>query len=494
MKIFIALFSGTLLLTSCSKWLDVKPQSQVAATDLFDSQEGFEEATNGLYSRCSQQAAYGDELSFGFLDVLAQNYYIDFHDYQHYVQTSIYNYKDAYFISRKDTVWTGLYNAIANSNLILDNIENGKKLLTPVDYGVIKGEALAMRAYLHFDLLRMFAPSYGNNPSAPAIPYVTAFSNKVTPLSTVSQVLTLVLQDLNAAKGLLKPVDPILSAGYIIDYPWNSTSTTAPPTRSTEQSNASLFLQNRRNRLNYYAVCGELARAYLYMNKQDSALSNALEVINSKKFPWTDPGDFTNPDPQNVDRILYKELLFSWYIPTLGKTLVNRFAQPVGLYLDQTGGTNLYQTNGVGGADTRYKEWLSPLTDANGQWLTVAKYKRDPDTNRHPLLAPALRLSEVYYIAAECSYDANPSQAMGYVDSVRFHRGIPDPLTATGKQDFLNQLLAEARKELYGEGQIFYMFKRMGLPITSPSGIGHPATNNIFVLPLPNSEIEYGGR
>lgn len=494
MKIFVALFSVVLLCSSCSKWLDVKPQSQISASDLFDSQEGFEEALNGVYSRCSQPPAYGDELSFGMLDVLAQNYYMVPNDYPHYLQTSLYNYQDIYFVSRKDTIWGSLYNAIANCNLILGNIETGKKLLTSTDYGIIKGEALAMRAYLHFDLLRMFAPSFANNPAAPAIPYVVDFSDKVTPLSTVSAVLTDVLQDLNNAKALLKPVDPILSPAYIIDYPWNSTSPSAPPTTSTEQSNPSLFLQNRRNRLNYYAVCGELARAYLYMNKTDSALSNAQEVINSNKFPWTAVGDFTNPDPQNVDRILYKELLFSWYIPTLVTTLQNRFNQNVGLYLDQAGGSNLYQTSGVGGADLRYKEWFNPATNSDGSWLYLVKYSRDVDTNRHPLLAPALRLSEVYYIAAECSYDANPTQAMAYVDSVRFHRGIPDSLVSAGKQDFLNQLVGEARKELYGEGQIFYMYKRLGIGLTTPSGIMEPATNNIFVLPLPNNEIEYGQR
>jgi len=488
MKILISLILSVLFLVSCSKWLDVKPQSQVSAEQLFSSQAGFEEALNGVYTRCSQPGEYGDELTFGFLDVLAQNYSIPppTQDLQNYLQTSIYNYGDINFISRKDTVWSGLYNAITNCNLILANIEQGKKFLSTVDYGIIKGEALAMRGYLHLDLLRMFAPSYASNPNAPAIPYVTDYSDKVTPLSTVSGALALIIQDLDSAKGLLRPVDPILNPGYIVGYPgYDST---------TEQNNPSLFLQSRRTRLNYYAVCGTLARAYLYMGDQKDALSNALEVINSKKFPWTSASDFMSPNPQTRDLVMYKELLFCWYIPTMKLTLQNRFVDGVGSYISAGGGANLYQTGGIGGTDVRYKEWFQPKSANGASWLDVIKYSRDVDTNLVPIVAPALRLSEMYYIAAECTYDANPVLATSYLDAVRNTRSVYAPGPPINKQDFLNQLVQEARKEFYGEGQIFYMYKRLNMPIVTPSGISYPANNSIFVLPLPNNEIEFGNR
>src|SRR5581483_5405214 len=108
-------------------------------------------------------------------------------------------------------------------------------------------------------------PSYANNPGAPAIPYITDLSDKVTPLSTVSGALALIIRDLDSAKKLLEPVDPILGSGYIVGYASDHTA--------TETNNPSLFLQSRRTRLNYYAVCGTLARAYLYENDQADALS-----------------------------------------------------------------------------------------------------------------------------------------------------------------------------------------------------------------------------
>jgi hypothetical protein len=479
----------TLLFSSCKKWLDVQPVSQVAAEDLFSTQAGFEEALNGVYTRGSQKDLYGGELTFGFPDVLAQNFFIDpSNDPMSYLQTSLYNYTDGNFLYRKDSAWKGLYNVVANCNLILQNIDSKKSLLSAVDYGIIKGEALAMRAYTHFDVLRLFAPSYTIGASTNAIPYVTQFSNKVTPLSTVSGILTQVIRDLDSAKILLKPVDPILSPAYTVWYFNNDTS--------TEQSASSLFLQERRHRLNYYAVCGELARAYLYMNDKQNALSNAMEVISSHKFPWTVLANFTNANPQEVDRILYNELVFAWYIPAMSQNLITQFGSDlVSLYMTQSMGANMYETTTpAGGDDQRIKQWFKPISDQTNQRYDLVKYSRDVDTNRHPLMAPAMRLSEMFYIAAECMYASNPQQAMSYVDSVRNHRAINPSFSATSEDDFLNQLVKEARKEFYGEGQIFYMYKRLNRGIVGPSGIVNPPTSKTFVLPLPNDEIEFGGR
>lgn len=489
MKIFIGIICCALFLTSCKKWLDVKPESQVSKDELFSTPQGFEEAMNGVYSRCSEANLYGRELTFCTPDVLAQNYAIQGRDPLSYLQTSLFNYFDQNFITRKDSIWLGLYNAIANCNIILTNIEKGKSLLSETDYALIKGEALGMRAYLHFDVLRLFAPAPATNPSAAVIPYVTEFSNKVTPLSTVSAALTSIIQDLNAAKDLLKGNDPILDGGYLVGYPSN------PSDGSSEQSNRQLFLQNRRHRLNYYAVCGELARAYLYNNDRPNALKNAQEIIDSRKFPWTDQADFINVAPEQIDRILYKELVFAWYIPNQMKQLQTLFETDInGFYLNVNDGQSIYETGGVGAFDLRYKQWFRVRTDASGSRLNLQKYVRDADSNRHPLVAPALRLSEVFYIAAECLYDNDPAKARAYVDSVRMHRGIVTAMTATSKDDFLSQLVKEERKEFFAEGQIFYLYKRLNRPIVGQSGQIYPVGNNVFVLPVPDDEKEFGNR
>lgn len=485
-KLFLIITAG-LLLTSCKKWLDVKPQSQIEKDELFNTQSGFEEALNGIYSKCTSVSAYGTELTCATPDVLAQNFSIAPQDYLSYLQTSLFNYQDPIFMQRRDQVWQNLYNAIANCNLILENVETHKSILSAVDYAVIKGEALGLRAYIHFDLLRLFAPSFASSPTAKAIPYVKDFSNTVTVSSTVTDVLTDVITDLNDAKTLLKPMDPILDKAYIVGYPGDG--------QSTEENATALFLQNRRHRMNYYAVCGELARAYLYMNKQPEALTNALEVINSGKFPWTNIADFISSDPQTVDRILYKELVFGWYEPVMQGNLVTLYGGGItSLYIEQNAGNTVYETGGVGGEDLRFKEWLKPVSDISGNRYELQKYVRDKDVNKHYLMAPAIRLSEMYYIASECTYDTDPARATAYIDSVRFHRGINTTLTVSGKEEFLTELTKEARKEFYGEGQLFYMYKRLNRNIVGLSGIIYPASDKLFVLPLPIDEIDYGNR
>ncbi|MHA4810057.1 RagB/SusD family nutrient uptake outer membrane protein [Flavitalea flava] len=485
-RLTIYLLPLALLTTSCKKYLDVKPQSQVAAEALFTSPQGFEEALDGIYTRCSQGDLYGTEMTMGLPDVLAQDWMVTPNEdyWLNYLQSMLYNYKDQNFISKKDGIWNGLYNAIANDNLLLQYADS-VKILSASEYSLIKGEALALRAYMHFDALRLFAPSYLTGAGTAAIPYVTSFSNKVTPMSSVADVIRQTLKDLNDAKALLRTVDPILNAPYTVGYPSDTSSETISP---------NLFMQNRRNRLNYYAVCGELARVYLYMNDKTNALSNALEVINSRKFPFTKQSDLINPDDRLKDRILYKELLFSWYIPTMNVTLINYFGvngtstNGNALKMTTDMGNQVYETAGAGAADLRFKHWFKP-TDL----LYLVKYSRDPQTNRDSLVAPALRLSEMYYIAAEASYSIDPVKAVSYVDTVRAARGV-DPMQVSTQTDFMTQLIREARKEFIGEGQIFYMYKRLNMGIVGPTGIVNAPTDRVFVLPLPINEIQFGGR
>lgn len=488
MKNFIWFAIVVLTFSSCKKWLEVSPVSQVSEEELFKSAEGFEEALSGVYTNCTNMNLYGFELTGGLPDALAQNYSIPGDDWLRYKAIVNYNYNDRYFIAKKDTIWSGLYNAIANCNLLLKNIESNGDILTTDRRQLIKGEALALRGFLHFDLLRLFAPSFKSNPGADGIPYVTEFSNQVTELSKVSDVLTKIAADLEQAKQLVRPFDPIVSAGYKVGY-----NTDDP---STEESSSSLFLQNRRHRLNYYAICGELARVNLYMENKADALTNALEVISSNKFPFTSGSDFINSDVKKRDRIMYKELLFSWYVPQLKDTLSNRFnIGPKSLYVEKNTCETMYEISGAGGDDNRFKYWYVPGGGGSYQWYELQKYKRDIEANKHYLVMPAIRLSEMYYIASECAYDTNPVSALLYLNTVRKNRGMQTDASVNNKEELLNELVKEARKEMFGEGQLFYMYKRLNRTITGQIGGSNiPASNKVFVLPLPDNEIEFGHR
>lgn len=479
-------------LSSCSKWLDLQPESDIDKAILFTTEEGFKEALLGIYTRCSRTDLYGKELTIATPEVLAQNYTITNIDSYRYLQTQNYKYNDANFIQRKDNIWKGLYNGIVNANLILEEIDAKQRIFSGDNYRLIKGEALALRAYLHFDLLRLFGPAFSVNSQAESIPYVTSYSNKVTKLSTVAAVMDSVIKDFEQAKELLAN-DPIRAKSYVIGYP-----TVSDTLKNTELSNSSLFLQNRRHRLNYYAVCGSLARVYLYKGDKPSALLNVNAVIDAKKFTWTNATDFMAVDDNKKDRIFYKELLFGWYIPNLNNDYNGGFFTEgnSGMHLSQDDTRAIYETSGPGATDMRYSQWFTSGVD---NISIINKYKRNAfsDTfsaNLHYLMAPAIRLSELYYIAAECTYGTDPAKAASYVDEVRTHRGIGAKVQVSNAAAFQQELLKEYRKEMYAEGQLFFAYKRLNTAIAGLEGRTIPTNQQIFVWPLPDDEIIYGQR
>src|SRR5262245_18371801 len=95
-----------------------------------------------------------------------------------------------------DNIWGRMYNVLGNVNNILDNIDKDKAIFTGSNYEIIKGEALAMRAFIHMDLLRLFAST---DLTKLAIPYVKTLNTKVTARSTGTEVIANILEDLSSA-------------------------------------------------------------------------------------------------------------------------------------------------------------------------------------------------------------------------------------------------------------------------------------------------------
>ncbi|RZK79124.1 MAG: RagB/SusD family nutrient uptake outer membrane protein, partial [Pedobacter sp.] len=235
---------------------------------------------------------------------------------------------------------------------------------------------------------------------------------------------------------------------------------------------------------------------YLYKGDQANSLLNAKEVIDSKKFPWTKQVDFFNLSSSQRDFSFYPEIITGWFVPKSKDLVRDLFWVDFPVYAPSiTQKDIIYEKGSVGADDWRFRQWFVdvPSSTSAGRAIFIKYYwNGDPVRNMHPVLAPAIRLSEMYYIAAEASFDTNPVQATAYVDSVRFHRGIgteiPKSIT---KGDFIKKLVEEARKELYGESQIFFMHKRLNRDIINVNGMIYPASDKIFVFPLPLDELGY---
>ena len=169
--LFILLFP-LFMLSGCSKWLDVSPENQITDEDLYKDYNGFRNALNGVYRELSEQGLYGRELSWGFLSVLAQDYDVD-RLYNAYPEAAAYNYDFEDNKAIIETIWTRMYNAVANCNKLIEEVKRKESSFFPLgaaEQDLIHGEALALRAFIHFDIARLFAPSLSVDANGAYVP------------------------------------------------------------------------------------------------------------------------------------------------------------------------------------------------------------------------------------------------------------------------------------------------------------------------------------
>jgi hypothetical protein len=459
-SLLFILISGMLSFSSCKKWLDVQPNSQVKESELFKTESGFKEALAGTYTILTDDALYGKELTYGLMGVLSHEW-LAFPTI--YTDESSYNYTTTLSQTRTDSVWSDMYRAAANANNILENIDVNN-VFTGDNYKIIKGEALALRAFIHFDLLRCFGAAYTVNADQPAIPYVTKYTSMQTAQSNVRGVAEKILADLLAAKELLK-VDPIFTGRVVGEFEDNG------------------YLINRQLHLNYYAVEGLLARLYLYMGNYGQARISANTVINSGKFSFSTQKNLID----SVDLSGAPEHLFALQVTKLNQNAVSYLSKEGAStfsFNDQTF-KNYYESNTD---DYRY---LYLFVSASPDRVYLRKfYKTKTGESYYNNKMPLLKLSELYYILAECDYHDNLS-ILADVNPVRKARGIAQLTTAPA--DPRSFLTSEFRKEFIGEGQLFYYYKRLNQPVIANSDKDLVALK-AYIFPLPTVEYQAANR
>ncbi len=467
------------LLVSCDNWLEVKPYDKISEGELLKSEEGYEKMLNGIYIDLNSDALYGKTLSVEMIEVMGGAYAIgtDNSVWGNYKDLSSYQYNTEYWRDRLDQTWNKAYALILNCNKILESIDQNQSLFTGSNYYVIKGEALALRAMLHFDMLRLFGPVYSKDSDKTAIPYYTKVGNSPEPLLTAKEVAAKVVADLEDARTLLAN-DPVKTEGTLM---------------SGSQDGTSNFLRYRALRLNYYAVEGLLARTYLYMGDKADAFKYATDVIKTADqgiFPFVDK-NLVVGSPADPDRIFSSEVLFALTNTSRGNLFKNYF-DPSRLpnyvfrmdnsLMDKLVYGGAAQTGGYQD-DYRYRaDWV-----ATGSNRYFYKYKDMEATGSiQNTMIPMLRLGEMFLIAAESQSD-DLSKGVQYVNALRRNRGVANLQTLT--PDLLKY---EYIRELYGEGQLFYLYKRLYSDIitSSSSSKNTKASDLVFVVPLPDSETE----
>ena len=481
MKIRKYLFlSLVVLLSSCTKWLDVTPKDIVDEGDLFKSHLGYRNALNGIYKQMAGTSMYGKELTWGFLDVLAQPYYSGSNmigTTTTYYKVMSYKYEDAAVKPFIEAIWTKTYNSIANCNNLIERLEDADSTVFPlgeIERKLMLGETLGLRAFLHLDVLRLFAPAPIVDDQKLYIPYFDKFPSYGEENHTVKEVLDKVVVDLKKAKDLVAPYDT-LSEGNTMRLTlfygrFHDSDAYAPE---------DVFYAYRGYRMNYPAIAALLARAYNYAGDHDSAFAYAKEVIDLKDYYGSSVFKFSSKANAQKDRKIKDDLIFA----VSSTTLYDDYLP----YTVQSGRTSTcfvlkdWEALFDDPADYRKDVLATKLSTASTYYRSTRNIQLASEEGD---ICPVIRCSEMYYILAEYyASKKNWQEAINQLDIVRDGRNCTKGrLHISDEVSFKNELLKEVRREYITEGQIFYYYKKLNTLCSSSMKVSD------FTLPLPDSE------
>lgn len=474
------LFFTVATLSSCEKLLEMPLKDKIPQEGLFKDEQGFIDALTGVYLGMDKPAGfsgnglYTQSLSMGTLSVLANNYNnapTSQLDGAFYGSVARYDYEAASVKQEIGNIWKGMYTNVANLNNILKYIDGKKGVFYLDRFNRVKGEAIALRGLLHFDVARMYGQSPVVGMNQRAIPYVRVFGGVPTAFSTLEAALDSTIFDLTQAKDLLSQTD----------------------TTKIREGSTDLFAAYTQNHMNYWAAKALLARVYLYKGDYTNALKMAQEVIGSNKFPLS-TSNVAVSSANIRDRLFSKELIFSLYSTSVFNTNGSLFgisSPSVPLQLALANRNTLYGNPSVTPVDWRHS-WF----DANGSNVIVpSKYFQNANLPYAiQNIVPVIRVSEMYYIAAECLNSlGNAHQGLAYLNKVRQARGL-NPLTTINVPDgaaLSIEITKEYKKEFVQEGQTFFYFKRLNKDLKVESGTTMVVPSNAYVFPIPDRELEY---
>lgn len=481
-RLFIILISISTILVSCNKWLDIDPQLEIRKDKMFETEQGYKDVLIGAYIRMSRPALYGLNTTIQLPELLSQHWTPVANTLSAYV--SNFNFEETASKGMLETVWLQYYQTILNINSLLEALETTGKTILPVEnYNLIKGEALGLRAFLHFEVLRY----WGGAPLAisagdKAIPYVkivTRDPNKLVSV-TYGEVLSNILADLEAAEQLLDK-DPVLEYSNAV---LNSPSTLAG-VDLTKPHPEDDFHYFRQVRFNYFAVKAAKARYYLWTGDKAAALENAMSVISAKNGDGTAKFTLGNETAASNGQLTFPtEQVFAVSNTLATQTLTPVFFNNNTAYTQTTNHLNTAFESTLHTSDIRYKNgrlWETRVIPLAGNFNFFRKYN-DIDNSTAVKEIPVIRLAEMYLIALECG---NTAAFRDY----RIARALDVSIDAelTSESAVMARLEKEYRKDFYGEGQMFFFYKRLNYtrfmwPV--PKDIASAS----YKLPIPQSQ------
>ncbi|WP_264564686.1 RagB/SusD family nutrient uptake outer membrane protein [Flavobacterium sp. N3904] len=438
-KIALFVVVSPCLMTGCDGFTEVGlPASQLTAAAVFEDKATANAAMVEIYSKIRDNGLLTGSLS-GLSSQLGL--YAD--------ELALYGgevnfYNNALLPSGSEVaeLWNSSYNQIYAANAVVEGVENSVSLTT-ADRDQLKGEALFVRALLHFYLMNSFG----------AIPYVRTTDyeqNSVVKRLPENEVYALLKVDLEEAIALL-PED---------------------------------YVSAERVRPNKWTAEALLARVNLYAGAWDEASNAASAVLNQTGlYVWE----------ADLDKIFLKESTTTiWQlmprIPgdnTLEAATFSFVSGPPPLSALSNTLMEAFTAD-----DQRKVHWTTAITDGTDVWYHASKYKAIANTGSAVEYPIVFRLAEQYLIRAEArAHQGDLIGAKEDLNKIRQTAGLADTEAITAAA-IIEAVIAERRLELFTEfGHRFFDLKRTGKleVVLSPQKAGWNVTDRNF--PIPESEL-----
>lgn len=488
-KILFVLPLSALVFSSCENWLEASSSSNIEADKLLETRDGFHDALTGIYMNMGEIDAYGGYMTWYCNDCAA---YPLASGSNAILLLQRHEYSNSTIRPMIESIWSRCYNIIANINMLLRELEARRNVISNQDeYNIIKGELLGLRAYIHFDLLRIYGVAGWSEEdmSKLTVPYCREYSSRVTSQRSYTDTETLLLEDLNGAIEALGESDPlVMDASKKAEF----------------ESNYNLdgYWSNRQKHFNYYSALGLMARLYQWKGDTATAAGYAQRVIDGAEgsfVNWIDAeAVLTAQNDDQRDWTFSTEQLFMLEITNLSTYTTGVLFDISGL----NGGISLLSSTVDDKLFVRYDQATGSqagIEDLRGPSLRLRVgtmgyydykfYYSTSYSQNYRNLMPMMKLSEMYYIVAEnhVRLDEN-AEALLMLDKVRAARGITDAYPST--VDASVELTREYYREFIGEGVLFYYLKhKRAVTSIEPT---FDLSYDDLVYPYPIEEVNYG--
>lgn len=431
-----------MLISSCDNFVEVDlPNSQLTANAVFEEKATANAAMTDIYSKI-RDAGLLTGSSSGLSHLLG-NYTDELKFYGDPQNSNVAFYNNSLIASNIEIkgLWDSSYNQIYAANAVIEGIEQSVHL-PETDKKQLKGEALFVRALLHFYLTNLFGD----------VPYITSTNyeqNRLVKKTSVNKVYTNAKNDLEQAIQLLPES----------------------------------YVSEDRVRPNKYATHALLARVDLYAGLWDEASNEASAVLNNTGIYIKE---------KDLDKIFLKESTATiWQLApgfsggnTLESVTFNFTSGPPPLSALTDSFMSAFTDN-----DLRKTHWIKAVTDGTTTWYHPFKYKySDTDSSREYSII--LRLAELYLIRAEArAQSGDLIGAKEDLNKIRNTAGLADTPAIT-QAEILNAILHERQLELFTEfGHRYFDLKRFNKiqSVLSVTKTGWDTHDVLF--PIPEAEL-----